>query len=113
MSAPGKAGAIQPVQVRASLLGTLFCCSAELVLNCDKNLSTLSTERLDRPQWRHTIRIVHRHYRAFQRGRRGATIRKGRSMMGQAPQCTCAEGQRAGRSIDRSEPCHGWLDAMN
>ena len=38
--------------------------------------------RLDRAQWRHTIRIVHRHCRAFQRGRRGATLRKGRSMMG-------------------------------
>jgi hypothetical protein len=25
---------------------------------------------------------------------------------GQARQCTCAEGQRTGRSIDRSEPCH-------
>src|SRR5262249_25044067 len=37
---------------------------------------------LDRTQWRHTLRIVHRHYRAFQRGRRGATLRKGRSMMG-------------------------------
>jgi len=45
----------------------------------------------------------------FQCGRRGATLRKGRSMMGQARQCTCAEGQRTGRSIDRSEPCHGWL----
>ena len=64
---------------------------------------------LDRTQWRHTLRIVHRHYRAFQCGRRGATLRKGRSMMGQARQCTCAEGQRTGRSIDRSEPCHGWL----
>jgi hypothetical protein len=63
---------------------------------------------LDRAQWRHTLRIVHRHYRVFQRGRRGATLRKGRSMMGQARQCTCAEGQRTGRSIDRSEPCHGW-----
>ena len=30
--------------------------------------------RLDRAQWRHTIRIVHRHCRAFQRGRRGATV---------------------------------------
>jgi hypothetical protein len=50
--------------------------------HCDKNFSTLSTERLDRAQWRHTIRIVHRHYRAFQRGRRGTTLRKGRSMMG-------------------------------
>ena len=38
--------------------------------------------RLDRAQWRHTIRIVHRHCRVFQRGRRGATFRKGRSMMG-------------------------------
>src|SRR5262249_45563435 len=65
--------------------------------------------RLDRAQWGHTIRIVHRHYRAFLRGRRGATLRKGRSMMGQARQCTCAEGQRTGRSIDRSEPFHGWL----
>ena len=77
--------------------------------HCDKDFSTLSTERVDRAQWRHTIRIVHRHRRAFQRGRRGATLRKGRSMMGQARQCTCAEGQRTGRSIDRSEPCHGWL----
>src|SRR5262249_10629085 len=32
----------------------------------------------------------------------------GRSMMGQARQCTCAEGQRTGRSIDRSEPC-SWM----
>jgi hypothetical protein len=39
----------------------------------------------------------------------GQRLRKGRSMMGQARQCTCAEGQRTGRSIDRSEPCHGWL----
>src|SRR5262249_55090743 len=39
----------------------------------------------------------------------GQRIRKGRSMMGQARQCTCAEGQRTGRSIDRAEPCHGWL----
>ena len=77
--------------------------------HCDKDFSTLSTERVDRAQWRHTIRIVHRHRRAFQRGRRGATLRKGRSMMGQARQCTCAEGQRTGRAIDRSEPCHGWL----
>jgi hypothetical protein len=39
-------------------------------------LSTLSTEeRLDRAQLRHTIRSVHRHCRAFQRGRRGATLR--------------------------------------
>ena len=53
--------------------------------------------RLDRAQWRHTIRIVHRHRRAFQRGRRGATLRKGRSMMGQARECTCVEGQRTGR----------------
>ena len=44
--------------------------------NVDKFLSGL-----DRAQWRHTLRIVHRHYRAFQRGRRGATLRKGRSMM--------------------------------
>jgi hypothetical protein len=77
--------------------------------HCDKNFWTLSTERLDRAQWSYTIRIVHRHCRVFQRGRRGATLRKGRSMMGQAWQCTCAEGQRTGRSIDRSEPCHGWL----
>ena len=74
-----------------------------------QKFSTLSTERLDRAQSRHTIRIVHRHRRVFQRGRCGATLRKGRSMIGQAPQCTCAEGQRTGRSIDRSEPCHGWL----
>src|ERR1700751_4515123 len=45
--------------------------------NIDKFLSGL-----DRAQWRHTLLIVHRHYRAFQRGRRGATLRKGRSMMG-------------------------------
>src|SRR5262249_21228433 len=44
--------------------------------NGEKSLS-----QLDRAQWRHTIRIVHRHYRAFQRGRRGATLRKGRSMI--------------------------------
>ena len=31
--------------------------------------------RLDRAQSRHTIRIVHRHCRVFQRGRRGATLR--------------------------------------
>jgi hypothetical protein len=31
--------------------------------------------RLDRAQWRHTIRIVHRHCRVFQRGRRGAALR--------------------------------------
>jgi hypothetical protein len=31
--------------------------------------------RLDRARWRHTIRIVHRHCRVFQRGRRGATLR--------------------------------------
>jgi hypothetical protein len=37
---------------------------------------------LDHAQWRHTLGIVHRHYRAFQRGRRGATLRKGRSTMG-------------------------------
>jgi hypothetical protein len=74
-----------------------------------QNFSTLSTEQLDRAQWRHTIRIVHRHCRAFQRGRCGATLRKGRPMMGQERQCTCAEGQRTGRSIDRAEPCHGWL----
>src|SRR5262249_8848432 len=78
-----------------------------------QNFWTLSTERLDRAQWRHTIRIVHRHCRVFQRGRRGATLRKERSMMGQARQCTCAEGQRTGRYIDRYEPCHGWLLAMN
>src|SRR3989442_1884522 len=29
--------------------------------HCDKDFSTLSTERVDRAQWRHTIRIVHRH----------------------------------------------------
>jgi hypothetical protein len=81
----------------------------QMATHCDKDFSTLSTERVDRAHWRHTIRIVHRHRRAFQRGRRGATLRKGRSMMGQARQCTCAEGQRTGRSIDRSEPCHGWL----
>ena len=96
----------------------LTCCGQKPARNpaaqqTDKNFSALSTERLDRAQWRHTIRIVHRHCRVFQRGRRGATLRKGRSMMGQARQCTCAEGQRTGRSIDRSEPLHGWLHAMN
>jgi hypothetical protein len=45
--------------------------------NVDKFLSGL-----DRAQWRHTLGIVHRHYRAFQRGRCGATLRKGRSTMG-------------------------------
>ena len=47
-----------------------------LVDNVEKSLSGL-----DRAQWRHTIRIVHRHCRVFQRGRRGATLRKGRSTM--------------------------------
>jgi hypothetical protein len=46
------------------------------------------------PQWilqSDTIRMTtSTFFSAFQRGRRGATLRKGRSMMGQARQCTCA-----------------------
>jgi len=37
------------------------------------------------------------------------TVQEVLPVMGQARQCTCVEGQRTGRSIDRSEPCHGWL----
>ena len=93
---------MMPVTSRAALVPELGY-TLRPVDNVHKFLSGL-----DRAQWRHTLGIVHRHRRAFQRGRRGATLRKGRSMMGQARQCTCAEGQRTGRAIDRSEPCHGW-----
>jgi len=39
----------------------------------------------------------------------GQRFERGVPRWGQARQCTCAEGQRTGRSIDRSESCHGWL----
>src|SRR5262249_43204335 len=69
-----------PVTSRAALVPEFQgAYTLRSVDNVEKLLSGL-----DRTQWRHTLRIVHRHYRAFQRGRRGATLRKGRSMMGQA-----------------------------